>query len=82
MLYDHMKYVISLLIFLQTKKLTFFQKGTFLIRYSDLQTLESDQIWRVDNHHLLLKYYLSTHIEGKHRLYLKSQPERVTLFLI
>ncbi|VDK71051.1 unnamed protein product [Onchocerca ochengi] len=52
------------------------QKGTFLIRYSDLETLDCDQIWCVDNHHMLLKYRLSTHIEGKRRLYLKSQPER------
>uniref|UniRef100_A0A915Q708 Uncharacterized protein n=1 Tax=Setaria digitata TaxID=48799 RepID=A0A915Q708_9BILA len=51
-------------------------KGTFLIRYSDLETLDCDQIWCVDNHHMLLKYRLSTHIEGKRRLYLKSQPER------
>ncbi|EJW76050.1 hypothetical protein WUBG_13041, partial [Wuchereria bancrofti] len=53
-----------------------FPKGTFLIRYCDLETLDCDQIWCVDNHHMLLKYRLSSHIEGKHRLYLKSQPER------
>ncbi|KAL3997316.1 hypothetical protein ACH3XW_10355 [Acanthocheilonema viteae] len=53
-----------------------FPKGTFLIRYSDLETLDCDQIWCVDNHHMLLKYRLSSHIEGKRRLYLKSQPER------
>ncbi|KAK6105756.1 hypothetical protein QQG55_21520 [Brugia pahangi] len=53
-----------------------FPKGTFLIRYCDLETLDCDQIWCVDNHHMLLKYRLSSHIEGKRRLYLKSQPER------
>ncbi|VDK84923.1 unnamed protein product [Litomosoides sigmodontis] len=53
-----------------------FPKGTFLIRYSDLETLDCDQIWCVDNHHMLLKYRLTSHIEGKRRLYLKSQPER------
>uniref|UniRef100_A0A0R3S678 Transcription initiation factor TFIID subunit 7 n=1 Tax=Elaeophora elaphi TaxID=1147741 RepID=A0A0R3S678_9BILA len=53
-----------------------FPKGTFLIRYCDLETLECDQIWCVDNHHMLLKYRLTSHIEGKRRLYLKSQPER------
>ncbi|EFO17007.2 hypothetical protein LOAG_11496 [Loa loa] len=53
-----------------------FPKGTFLIRYCDLETLDSDQIWCVDNHHMLLKYRLTSHIEGKRRLYLKSQPER------
>ncbi|KAM3721742.1 Neurogenic locus notch [Dirofilaria immitis] len=56
-----------------------FPKGSFLIRYSDLETLDCDQVWCVDNHHMLLKYRLSTHIEGKRRLYLKSQPERLTV---
>ncbi|MCP9264111.1 ATP-dependent protease La [Dirofilaria immitis] len=56
-----------------------FPKGSFLIRYSDLETLDCDQVWCVDNHHMLLKYRLSTHIEGKRRLYLKSQPERLMM---
>ncbi|VDM98878.1 unnamed protein product [Thelazia callipaeda] len=53
-----------------------YPKGTFLIRYADLETLDSDPIWCVDNHHMLIKYRLSNHIEGKHRLYFKSHPER------
>ncbi|VDK27361.1 unnamed protein product [Gongylonema pulchrum] len=42
-----------------------FPKGTFLLRYSDLQDLECDQIWCVDNQYMLLKYIPSSHIDEK-----------------
>lgn len=33
-----------------------YPKGTYIIRFADLDTDKKEQIWRVDNHQLLQKY--------------------------